>query len=91
MTRTLSPSNASFLFSAGSLVVALVSTTLGRRVNYLDYLTLFNVMAATMLALGVLGLAAGAIAAWKSRGRGATTWLAVGIATLIVAMFLLDG
>jgi hypothetical protein len=91
MTRTFPPSSASLLLSAGSLLLGLVSMTLGRRVNYLDYLTLFNSMAAAMLALGAAALAAGVIGTWKSRGRSGVMWLASAIAVLILCLYLLDG
>lgn len=91
MTRTLSHSRASLLLSAGSLLLGLVSITTGRRVNYLDHLALFNSMAAAMLALGAAALVAGALGAWKSRGRSATAWLASAIAVLILSLYLLDG
>ena len=91
MTRTFSDSRVSLLLSAGSLLLALVSITIGRRVNYLDHLTLFNLMAAAMLALGVAALAAGVVGTWKSRGRSAAMWLAIAIAILILLQYLLDG
>ena len=91
MTRTLAHSGASLLLSAGSLLVALVSTLLGRRVNYLDHLPLFNSMAATMLALGVAALAAGVAGTWKSRGRDATPWLADAIAVLVLGLYVFNG
>ena len=42
---------SSLALYAGSIVLALVSTALGREVNDLDQLTFFNVMAAAMLVL----------------------------------------
>ena len=90
MTRTLSHLTLSLLLCALSLLLAVGNTLLGQRVNYLDYLTFFNVMAVSMLALSVAALATGALGTWKARGRSPALWLANAIALLLLGAFLFD-
>ena len=80
--------NASLLPSTGSLLVALVSVILGRRVSYLDHLAAFNSMA--MLALGVAALVVGLVETWKSRGRSASAWLADLLAVVVVGLYVFN-
>ncbi len=90
LSGRLSYLNASLLLSAISLVLATISGLAGRRVNYLDYLQIFNAMAALMLATSVAAFAIGTIGTWKERGQGASLWLADVLAVAIVALFLFD-
>jgi len=90
MVRKPSLLSASVALSAGSLLLATTSVLVGRRVNYLDYLPAFNVMAAGMLALCLGALAVGVVGTWRSRGRSPGLWLADTLAVLVLGLFLLD-
>ena len=82
--------SASLALSAGSLLLATTSVLLGRRVNYLNYLPVFNAMAVGMLALCVGALAVGVVGTWKSRGRSPELWLADALSILVLGLFLFD-
>jgi hypothetical protein len=81
---------ASFASTGGSLLLALSSVLLGRMVYYLDHLLVFNVMAALMLLLAIVGLGAGVAAAWHARGRGALGWVASLTALALIGVYLAD-
>jgi hypothetical protein len=85
-----SPAIVSLLFSAGSLLLATTSVVIGRQVNYLDHLALFNAMAAGMLSLSVAGLVAGLVGTWKARGRNALLWSANVVAAMVTALYLFN-
>ncbi|MFN0151802.1 MAG: hypothetical protein ACKVU1_13975 [bacterium] len=67
--------NALLLASAVSLsaavLVAWMSLLAGARVRYLDHLMAFNLLAATMLLLGIAALACSLAGLWRARFRSA--------------------
>jgi hypothetical protein len=82
--------NLSLLLSASSLSLATVSVLIGRRVDTIHHLGLFNAMAMAMLAFGAGALAAGLIGTWRARGRSAPLWLADAVASSVVALYLFN-
>ena len=90
MVRSMSSPALSLSFTTASFLLGLISILIGRRVHYLDHLPVFNAIAATMLALVVVGLAAPVVPLWRSRGRGASLWIAAALALVVVATYLLD-
>lgn len=82
--------NASLLLSAGSLFLALVSILLGRRVDYYDHLSAFNLMAAAMLSLGVAAFVVGLVGTWKARGRSVAFLAADVLALFVVGLYVFD-
>lgn len=83
--------NLSLMLSTTSLLLAVVSIQLGRRLSYLDHLATFNVMAMTMLALVAAGFALAIVPLVRARGRSVPLWLATALSTVVLGMFLLDG
>ena len=51
MISKFSPRNVSLLLTGSSFLLGLVSIQLGRRLNYLEHLPVFNTLAAVMLVL----------------------------------------
>lgn len=90
MKITRSWAMASFLLSAGSLLLATVSIVLGQEVNYLDYLSLFNAMAAGMLSLSAAALLVGLVGTWKARGRSVLLWSADAVALMVAALYVFN-
>ncbi len=90
MTSGISYRNLSFALSGTSLTLAVINVVLGRWVNYLEHLMLFNVMAMGMLGLAVIALVAGVIGTRIVRGREASLWIANGLATVLITVFLSD-
>ncbi len=80
----------SLLSSAASLLLAATSIVIGRQVDYLDHLPLFNAMAAGMLALVLAALLSGLAGTWKARGRGAWLWSANVVAVFATAFLLFN-
>jgi cytochrome bd-type quinol oxidase subunit 2 len=90
MTRSVSATRRSLMLTTGSFLLGLISIALGRRVNYLDHLPVFNVLAAAMLVLVVVAVVVAFAALVRSRGRGASLWLAATMGTAVLGIYLLD-
>ena len=90
MTRSISATRRSLMLTTGSFLLGLVSIALGRRVNYLDHLPVFNMIALVMLALVVAAVTVACVALVRNRGRGASLWIAATMGSVILGMYLLD-
>lgn len=90
MTRSVSATRRSLMFTTGSFLLGLVSIGLGRRVNYLEYLPVFNMIAFAMLALVVTAVTVALVALIRNRGRGASLWIAATMGTVVLGMYLLE-
>jgi hypothetical protein len=75
----------------GAFLVAGTSLFLGARVNYLDHLSVFNALAATMLTLGVVGLACSVVGLWKARLRSMPFSITATLSLLFLIRIMLDG
>ncbi len=82
--------NVSMMLSACSFLLALVSIQLGRRLNYIEHLPMFNSMAAVILALVCAGFVAALGALVKTQAKSPSSWLAVALALVILASYLFD-
>jgi len=91
MIRRLSPRGISLMLTTSSFVLGLVSIQLGRRLNYLEHLPMFNVLAAGMLVLVGAGLVVACVPLIMARGRSVPLWVASALAAVILASYLLDG
>ena len=90
MRIRISSARVSLAFTSMSFLLGATNILVGRRVDYLEYLPLFNAMAVTMLGLVLVGLIAAIVALAKARGRGASPWLSATFASLVLATYLLD-
>jgi hypothetical protein len=92
MTIKAVPSLAitSLLLSASSLLLATISIVLGRQVNYLAYLSLFNAMAVGWLSLGAAALVVALVGTWKAQGRSTLLWVANAVAVFVVVLMFAD-
>ena len=90
MILKLSARNGSLALTTCSLLLGLVNIQLGRRLNYLEHLPIFNSMAAAMLALVVAGLVVACVPLVRARGRSASLWLAAALAIVVLGSLLLD-
>ena len=79
----------SLLLSVGSLLLASISIELGRQVNYLTYLSFFNVMTVGILSMSAAALLVGLVGTWKTRGRSTSLWLANAVAVYVIALMCL--
>lgn len=86
----MGPRNISLMLTASSFLLALVSIQLGRRLNHLEHLPMFNLLAAAMLVLVIAGLVVAFVPLVKTRGRGASLWLAAAVAIVVLGAFLLE-
>jgi hypothetical protein len=91
MTLESSSRNASIVCTTASVLLGLVSIQLAKRMDFLDHLRMFNLLAAAMLGLVIVGLATAIIPLSKARGRSASLWLAVVFAVSVLGLLLLDG
>ena len=91
MTLKWSARDLSLALTTGSLLLGLANIGLGRRVNYLDHLLLFNLLAVTMLALAAGALIVAGVPLARARGRGGSLWLAATLAISLIGAYLLDG
>lgn len=91
MTLKWSARDLSLALTTGSLLLGLANIGLGRRVNYLDYLPLFNSLALTILALAAAAVVVAAVPLVRSRGRGGSLWMAAILACGLIGAYLLDG
>jgi len=90
MILRMSPAKVSLLFTASSVLLAVISIQLGRRLNYLEHLPMFNVFAATMLGLVGVGLVAAIVPLFRARWRSPSLWLTAALAALVLSSYLLD-
>jgi hypothetical protein len=90
MIQRLLPQTLSLSLTTCSFLLAIVSIQLGRRINYLDHLLLFNGLAITMLALVTVAIGVTFTALVRNRGRGFSLWLATGLAFMLLGSYLLD-
>ena len=90
MTLKWSARDLSLALTTGSLLLGLANIGLGRRVNYLNHLTLFNSLALTMLALAAGALVVATVPLVRSRGRGASLWMAAMLACGLIGTYLLS-
>ena len=90
MTLKASARDLSLALTTGSLLLGLANIGLGRRVNYLDHLTLFNLLALTMLVLAASAVVVATVPLVRSRGRGASLWMAAILACGLIGTYLLD-
>ena len=89
-SKGFSARNVSLALSACSLLLALVSIQLGRRLRYLDHLPMFNAMAAVILALVGAGFVAAFASLVKTRAQSSSSWLAAAFALVILGLYLFD-
>ena len=90
MILRMSSLRTSVSCTAAALILAVGSMLLGKRVNYLDHLLAFNLLAASMLVLVVIGLVTAVVSLARSRGRSGPPWIAAVVAVVVLAGFLLD-
>ena len=90
MSRSSNVAKLSLALSVASLIVASVSLTLGRQINYLNYLPLFNALALLMLGLAIAALLLALFGIWRSRGRSIGVWLANGVAVFVLSLYAFD-
>ncbi len=90
MIWKVSARKASLLFTVASVCVALVSIQLGRRMNYLEHLPLFNALAVTMLGLVGVGFLVALVSLIKARGRNVSLWWVAVLAIVVLGSYLLD-
>jgi len=76
--------------SAAAVLTGVTSILIGRRVNDIDHLALFNAMAIAILAFSAGAIGAGVAGIWRSRGRSPLLWFASALAVAVVALVLLD-
>jgi hypothetical protein len=90
MIQRLSPQTLSLSITAFSFLLAIVSVQLGRRLNYLDHLLMFNGLAITMLALVAVAIGVAFTALLRNRGRSLSLWFSTGLALMLLGSYLLD-
>jgi hypothetical protein len=90
MTLESLPRGIPFVLTATSFVLAMVSIQLGRKLNYLDHLPVFNSLALVMLALVLSALVVAVVQLVKARERSASPWVAVTLALFVLSSYLLD-
>ncbi|HZL86356.1 MAG TPA: hypothetical protein VFD07_13360 [Candidatus Krumholzibacteria bacterium] len=81
---------ASWMSTTCSFLLALVSIQLGRRLSIAEHMSMFNWMAAVILALVVAGFVAALMSLVKSRAKSGSSWLAAGLALLLLLSYLFD-
>lgn len=91
MIRKWSAPGVSLMLTAGSFLLALVSIGLGRRLNYVEHLPVFNSLALAMLVLVSAALVVACVALVSKRGRSVSLWAAATMAAVILGGYLLDG
>ncbi len=89
MILTRPPGSISLALTSASLSLAWISMWMGRRVNYLERLPLFNTLAAVMLSLAGAGLVIACLAIARGRGS-ASLWVAAVLAASLIALLLVD-
>lgn len=80
----------SLMLTTSSLLLAVVSIQLARRMNYIEHLSLFNGLAAGMLALVTAAVPVACVPLVKARGRNTSLWLAAALAVALLGSYLLD-
>ena len=80
----------SLMLTTCSFLLALVSIQLGRRLNTTEHVSMFNSMAAVILALVCAGFIAALMSLVKSRAKSASSWFAAGLALLLLLSYLFD-
>ena len=90
MVVKTSARKVSLVLTTGSLLLALVNILLGRRLNYLEHLPMFNTLAAGMLALVAAALVVAGVPLVKARRRSASLWLVAVLAGFVFGLYLLD-
>ena len=88
--KSLSLRKVSLTLTTCSFLLALVSIQLGRRLSTTENMSMFNSMAAIMLALVCAGFVAAVMSLMKSRAKSVSSWLAAGLALLLLASYLFD-
>ena len=88
--KSVSLRKISLMLTTCSFLLALVSIQLGRRLSTSEHMPMFNSMAAVMLALVCAGLIAAVMSLVKSRAKSVSSWLAAGLALLLLASYLFD-
>lgn len=86
----LSPARVSLASTASSVLLAVISIQLGRRLNYAERLPMFNVFAASMPGLVGVGLVAAIVPLFRVRWRSPSLWVAAVFAALVLGSYLLD-
>ena len=89
MIHKFSP-RVSLVLTTCSLLLALINIQLGRRLNYLEHLLMFNTLAAGMLAFAAAALVVAGVALAKARGRGVSLWLPTVLAIVVLGSYLLE-
>lgn len=82
--------NVSLALTITSILLGVVNILLGRRMNYYQHLPLFNSLAAAVLVLVGAALVFAFAALVRNRGRGASQWVAAGLAIVVLGGYLLD-
>ena len=88
--KSFSLRQVSLMLTTCSFLLALGSIQLGRRLSTTENMSMFNSMAAVILALVCAGFVAAVMSLVKSRAKSVSSWLAAGLALLLLASYLFD-